>query len=167
MAFQKAFEVAMEHLDRADPNICSLAIRRLEELLFPNKFERKVKLWITKCNCTRVTTWGQQVLLKNLKIALFKERLGLGPETYCRMHNASPSFSAKVALIFTCLPPRKFCVYPFGDPIRGILSNPKWIDLNRTICKKSLPKKLMYPLCPSCNSFWCEEGQCIVENYYE
>ena len=167
MAFQEAFEIAMKHLDKADPSICSLAIRRLEEILFPNEFERKVKVWITKNGYTRVTTWGQQVLLKNLKIALFKERLGLGPISYCLIWNSSPSFSAKVALIFTCLFPSKFCVYPLGPPIQGILSSPQWIDLNHTICKKSLPKDLMYPLCPSCNSFWCVAGQCIVETSYE
>ena len=140
MAFQKAFEVAMEHLDRADPNICSLAIRRLEELLFPNKFERKVKLWITKCNCTRVTTWGQQVLLKNLKIALFKERLGLGPETYCLMRNASPSFFAKVALIFTCLPPRKFCVYPLEIQLEKFFPIPSVLILIVPFVRKAYLK---------------------------
>ena len=48
MANQEAFEIAMKHLDKADPSICSLAIRRLEELLFPNEFEMKNKVWMTK-----------------------------------------------------------------------------------------------------------------------
>ena len=101
MAFQKMFEIAMEHLDRSDPNICSLAICKLEELLFPNEFERKVKLWITKCNCTRVIIWGQQVLLKNLKIALAMHQegvLALGLSKSKTLRNKMPIVLSKTSM---------------------------------------------------------------------
>ena len=93
---------------------------RYEQVLFPNSGssvgQTVRKTWR---NITRVTLWGRDHFRNNIRLAMVKEALGLGPRYYGILRTSHPGFSERLFLLAQFLPHQKFYLYPhFGLPPR-------------------------------------------------
>ena len=99
----------------------------MQRLIFPNEGMSGAQTkWITRQNVTRVTIWGHTHLLNNIRLAMIRETLGLGPKYYCIIHSTSPNFASKVLLLMNYLPEEKMSIRPFGTRLRGPFLHPHW-----------------------------------------
>ena len=54
---------------------------------------------------TSIHRFGKSYLLKNIRLAMLKEVVGLGPQRYHVCFNSTPNFYSKLKLIMSFLPP--------------------------------------------------------------
>ena len=100
---------------------------KIDELDVPNT-------WATSPSgdmvCIRLTT--QARLTNNIRLALFKEAVGLGPKRYCVVYSRSPAFYAQFGLLIGLLPRHKMFLYPFTQI--GIVGQEPWVSRAREVC---------------------------------
>ena len=68
--------------------------------------------WTTRGGVTFVTMWDEEHLYNNLRLAMIKEMMGVGPAKYCIVNNAMPHFESRLLLLIHFLPHKKMCFYP-------------------------------------------------------
>ena len=54
--------------------------------------------WITSHGVILVTMWDEEHLLNNLRLAMVKEIMEVGPTKYCIINNLMPNFESKLLL---------------------------------------------------------------------
>ena len=93
-------------------------------------------LWKTNSSKTMtcIRTYGYVYLYCNLKIAMIKEGLGIGPERYCIVFNRRPTFYSKLKLLMCYLPREKMFLYPSGVRLEGPFLHEPWLSRGRQIC---------------------------------
>ena len=69
-------------------------------------------LWTTQSSITQCTLYGKQSLQKNVIVAMFKERLGMGPNYYEVMTYMLPPFINKFYCLLRMIPFEKIVLYP-------------------------------------------------------
>ena len=57
---------------------------------------------------------NRENVLSNLKLAMLKEIVGLGPLYYCVIKSYNLDFESLFMLVLHYLPKEKFCIYPSG-----------------------------------------------------
>ena len=57
--------------------------------------------------------------LSNLKLAMLKEIVGLGPQLYCIIRSYNLDFESLLMLVLHYLPIDKFCIYSKNESLRG------------------------------------------------
>ena len=77
-----------------------------------------------------MTASGQ---IENLRIAMFKEGIGIGPERYCVYVAPGGNFERKLQLIMTYLPAEKMFLYPPGSRLGGPFLVEPWLSRGRTL----------------------------------
>ena len=90
---------------------------------------------------------NRENVLSNLKLAMLKEIVGLGPQYYCVIHSYNLDFESLLMLILHYLPKDKFCIYPENESLRGPFFNEPWKILGQRICNQltiSLERYLSY-----------------------
>ncbi len=92
--------------------------------------------WITHLGVTAVTTYRDEHLESNLKLAQVSEMLDLGPEIYCVIDTELPDFEERLFRILEFLPARKICLYPPRTHLGGPFTQPPWNTIGRMICER-------------------------------
>ncbi len=96
--------------------------------------------WDTHLGITAVTTYGDEHLESNLKLALIGEMLGLGPQEYCVIDTGLPDFEDRLYRILKHLPARKICLYPPRTHLGGPFTQLPWNTIGRLICARPSPE---------------------------
>ena len=92
-------------------------------------------LWKTNSSKTMtcIQTYGYCYLYCNIRIAMIKEGLGIGPERYCVAFNRSPTFYSKLKLLMNYLPREKMFLYPSSARLEGPFLHEPWLSRGREI----------------------------------
>ena len=75
-------------------------------------------------------------LYNNLRVAMIKEVVGLGPQRYCIVVNQDPTFYSKLKLVMAYLPHSKMFLYPAGSRLEGPFLQEPWLSRGRTLSSR-------------------------------
>ncbi len=89
--------------------------------------------WVTRGGVTFVTMWDEEHLYNNLRLAMIKEMIGLGPKKYCIVNNMMPNFEKKLLLLIYFLPHKKMCFFPPRELLSGPFTHAPWLEIGRAI----------------------------------
>ena len=89
--------------------------------------------WTTRGGVTFVTMWDEEHLYNNLRLAMIKEMMGVGPAKYCIVNNAMPHFESRLLLLIHFLPHKKTCFYPPREYLGGPFNYGPWLGLGLAI----------------------------------
>ncbi len=84
--------------------------------------------------CIRFTDYPR--LIGNLRLALTKEGLGLGPQRYCLVFDRDLHYSRFLAVVLTFLPRHKMFMYPNNLVLGGLFAHNPWLSRLRTVCSR-------------------------------
>ena len=90
---------------------------------------------------------NRENVLSNLKLAMLKEFVGLGPQYYYVIKSYNLDFESLLMLVLHYLPKEKFCIYPENESLRGPFLYEPWKFLGQRICNRptiSLERYLAY-----------------------
>ena len=137
---EQAMQVVKQHLEEANLEMRQAIIRSQEEFTFPDlahpRWQRTQ--WVTHNEITYVTTWGEGHLLNNLKVAMIKELLGLGPHHYCIIDNKLPEMDNRILLLLYFLPSAKLCFYSKQGKMRNISLGSPWKEIVKGISERDI-----------------------------
>ena len=68
--------------------------------------------------CVQLCTHPSDIA-DNLKVAILKEAIGLGPSQYCIFHHPKHKFPKQLKTIMFFLPSEKMFLYPAGSTLGG------------------------------------------------
>src|SRR5262249_2930768 len=116
-------------------------------------------LWVTKGDITQIKLLGEERLRNNVVVAMYKERLGLGPKHYyVEISAGSTSDHNRLFCLTKFLPQEKFIIAGNRVPsLSGLFDmQPKRkamaIDiLSRKVSTEELPFR-----CHVCHDRWCD-----------
>ena len=105
---------------------------------FQHGFMAYVGSWKTNQSktLTCIYLFGEWYLYHNLRVAMLKEVVGMGPERYCVVFNRSPSFYSKLKLILNLLPQEKMFIYPEGAVLGGPFLHELWLSRGHALCSR-------------------------------
>ena len=89
--------------------------------------------WITSHGVTLVTMWDEDHLFNNLRLAMVKEIMEVGPTKYCVINNWMPNFESKLMLLVHFLPHRKICILPSAVELGGPFTHLPWSKISDDI----------------------------------
>ena len=113
---EEALDRIREHLEESNHNVRMEFLEAVTRAVFPRLGVIGAQTrWITRGDVTRITLWGRQHVLNNLRVAIIREAMGLGPKHYCIMTSWDPSFESKLLLLMRYLPEEKMSFYSGGD----------------------------------------------------
>ena len=107
--------------------------------------------WTTRGGITFVTMWDEEHLYNNLRLAMIKEMMGVGPSKYCIINNPMPHFESRLLLLIHFLPHKKMCFYPPREYRRSLQSwtvARNWVSHTQSNYKCEIshaPYRLLYP----------------------
>ena len=84
---EEVLDIVQCHLEVFSKDRREDFVKKYSDHLFFNHPPEISGIWRT--NCTKITCvalWGTTLLLNNLKVAMIKEALGLGPQKYYIVH---------------------------------------------------------------------------------
>ena len=79
---------------------------------------------------------NKENVLSNLKLAMLKEIVGLGPLYYCVIRSYNLDFESLLMLVLHYLPKDKFCIYPENESLRGPFLYEPWKFWGQMICNR-------------------------------
>ena len=85
--------------------------------------------WTNMNQVTFVNLRKRENVMSNLKLAMLKEIIGLGPQYYCVICSYNPNFESFFMLILHYLPKDKFCIYPEDESLKGPFLYKPWKSL--------------------------------------
>ena len=144
---KETIQLLLDHLNQANLEICQAIVERLTKSLFGDQNSREQgKFWTTQGFVTQCTLYGNQSLQKNVIMAMFKERIGLGLDYYEVMTYMLPPFIKRFFCLLRMIPPKKIVLYP-KRPTPLIYNCPTFLRQistirrisARTICDKDRP----------------------------
>ena len=110
---ERMIQFLLDHLNQTDLEIRRAIVDWLVKSLFGNWLSNaQRKLWTIDGSITQCTLYGKQSLRKNIIIAMFKERIGLGPDYYEVMIYMLPPFINCFYCLLRTIPPEKIVLYP-------------------------------------------------------
>ena len=109
-------------------------IELYSRLIFPKQGQDWTDVkWVTHWGVTFVTMWDKDHLIKNIKFAMIRELMGLGPLKYCIVYNEMPEFSKKLLLLISYLPHKKMCLYPYQTNFDSPFDRLPWQEIGDVI----------------------------------
>ena len=90
--------------------------------------------WTTPNQVIFVNLRNQENVLSNLKLAMLKELVGLGPHYYYVIKYYNFDFESLLMFVLHYLPKDKFCIYPEEETLEGPFLHSPWDILSRRIC---------------------------------
>ena len=127
---EQAMYVVRQHMEVASLETKKNLIDLYTQLFFPQPDSSWSQvMWSNRSGVTFVTIWGEEHLRNNLRLALIKEMMGLGPMKYCIVNNMMPNFESKVLLLIRYLPHKKMCFYPPKATLSGPFSHSPWQEI--------------------------------------
>ena len=149
-----------DHLSQTSLEIWQATIDWLIKSLFRNQHSNgQRKLWTFEGSITQCTLYGKQSLCKNVIIAMFKERIGLGPDYYKVMtYMLLPFFINRFYCLLRIIPLEKIVLYPkrLVPLICNHLTFPRQISRIRRILTRTIPNKDWPSYCKLWKMFWCK-----------
>ena len=85
---------------------------------------------------TRIHLSRGVYFVENIRLALLKEAVGLGPRRYCVCFERTPLFYVNLMLVMTYLPRHKMFMYPTGTRLEGPFLREPWLSRERVICSR-------------------------------
>ena len=82
--------------------------------------------WTTMNQAIFVNLRNRENVLSNLKLAMLKEIVGLGPQHCCIIQSYNLDFESLLMLVLHYLPKDKFCIYPEDESFRGPFLYKPW-----------------------------------------
>ena len=79
---------------------------------------------------------NRENVLSNLKLAMLKEIVGLGPQFYSIIQSYNLDFESLLMLVLHYLPKDKFYIYPENESLRGPFLYEPWKILGQMICNR-------------------------------
>ena len=116
---------------------------------------------------TQCTLYGKQSLHKNVIIAMFKERISLGPDYYEAMTYMLPPFINWFYCLLRMIPFEKIVLYP-KRPVPLIcnqLTFPGQISTIQKISVRTIPNKDCLGFCRLCGMFWCKHTIACLQHH--
>ena len=153
--------LAIEQLLQSNEESRRAFVERYELRLFPHPGTSIAQTkWRTYRNVVRVTLWGRDHFRNNVRLAMVREAMGLGPRYYCIIRTLYPAFSERVFLLLQFLPHQKMYLYPhFGLPLRGPFNqSPHTREIGNAITQCIIPNEERPNMCPACNSCLCNHA---------
>ena len=93
---QRAFitHVVFEHMQQKNEETRRAFAERYKQRFFPlPQITTAQTMWRSHRNIVRVTLWGRDHFRNNVRAAMVREALGLGPQYYCIMRSGHPGFA--------------------------------------------------------------------------
>ena len=84
-----------------------------------------------------IQLFGEYYLLHNIRVAMLKEVVGLGPQRYCVFFDRAPNFYSKLKLIMSFLLQEKMFLYPATARLEGPFLQEPWLSRGRALCSRS------------------------------
>ena len=110
---KEIIQLLFDHLNQSNLKIHQAIVEQLTKILFGNQNSREQrKLWTTQGSITQCTLYGKQSLQKNVIIAMFKERIGLGHGYYEVMTYMLSPFINQFFCLLRMIPSEKIVLYP-------------------------------------------------------
>ena len=95
--------------------------------------------WVVNTNqdmmCVRFSS--DDHLTNNVRFALMKENLGVGPKQYCLVYEDKPQHNVHFAIVMTFLPRHKMFVYPEGVRLDGMFVEEPWLTRGISVCSRA------------------------------
>ena len=131
-----------------------------------NRREQR-KLWKIQGSITQCTLYGKQSFWKNVIIAMFKERIGLGPDYYKVMTYMLPPFINRFFSLLRMIPPEKIVLYPKRTTplICNCLTFLGQSSTIRRISTRTIPDEDRLGYCKLCKIFWCKHTIAYLQHY--
>ena len=165
---ERMIQFLLDHLNQIDLEICQAIVDWLVKSLFGNPLSNaKRKLWTTDGSITQCTLYGKQSLRKNVIIAMFKERIGLGPDYYEVMTYMLPPFINRFYCLLRMIPPEKIVLYPKRPAplICNRLTFPDQISTIQKISIRTIPDKDRLGFCRLFGMFWCKHTIAYLQRH--
>ena len=165
---KEIIQLLLDHLNQANLKICQATIEWLTKSLFGNQNSREQrKLGTTQGSITQCTLYGKQSLWKNVIIAMFKERIGLGFDYYKVMAYMLLPFINQIFCLLRMIPPKKIVLYPKRPTplIFNYLTFPLQISTIRRISARTILEKDCPGYCKLCKLFWCKHTIAYLQHY--
>ena len=83
-----------------------------------------------------IQLFGEYYLLNNIRVAMLKKVVGLGPQRYCVFFHSAPNFYSKPKLIMSSLPQEKMFLYPATARLEGPFLQEPWLSRGRALCSR-------------------------------
>ena len=141
----------LEHLRFASLEVCQGAIDCLAEGLF----EDPERIWVTRGVITQCIFFGPQTIRKNVILAMFKEKLRMGPKYYNIFVPYYPNYPTCIFLLTRFLPSHKFVLFPFLSLRAITLKFPRRIPMAIEMIKRRIPPEDQKTFCGECPFRWC------------
>ena len=127
-----------ERMDTAPLERRMAMLEHFRELFFPKESEDRNREWRSteSGEVTQVLTFGHKYMLNNLRLAMIREKLGLGPKIYSILKIYVVDFESKLLLILSCLPKDKIRIFPKLKELKGPFLHSPWKEIGETICNQ-------------------------------
>lgn len=110
-------------------------------LIFPDLgWSWQETMWTTRGAITIVTMWDDDHLLRNIRLAMIKEQMLMGPKRYCVLMNWMPDLESRMLLLMNYLPHQKMFLHPNFELIRGPFLRSPWLEIARGMAARGLKK---------------------------
>ena len=137
---EHTMRLVRQHLEVASLEKKQTLIKEQEDHLFPHpSWLWKYSKWTTRQDITYVTTLEEDHISNNIKLAMIKEMLGLGPQSYCIIDDETPGFEKRVLLLLYYLPHSKLCIYPPNHSIGPTFLRSPWREIRKAIIDNVVP----------------------------
>ena len=83
-----------------------------------------------------IQLFGEYYLLKNIRLAMLKEVVGLGPQRYCVFFHFAPNFYSKLKLIMNYFPHEKIFLFPATARLEGPFLQEPWLSRGRALSSR-------------------------------
>ena len=139
---EQAMYVVRQHMRVMSSEKKNALVGCYSQLFFPQRENswNDVK-WATFYGVTFVTMWNEEHLYNNIRLAMIKEMMGLGPMKYCIVYNKMPNFLSKILLLLNYLPQKNMCFYPPCFFLDAPFDYSPWREIGEAILSRWLNLK--------------------------
>ena len=151
---------AIEYLSQSSLVVRKATIQRITLSLFPVDSSDGAPrgLWLTRRRITQVKLYTEELVMKNVKGGMFKEKLGSGPRYYyIKLLVPLPTYYSRLFCLTGLLPSEKFIISPLGMKVSGRFFNTtQGRQLQaQTLLGRIIPEEDLLPYCGYCKSSLC------------
>ena len=104
------------------------------QCFFPNQGNNWSNVtWKMQDGVVYISMWDNEHLLKNIKLAMILEMIGMGPYKYCVINTVMPRFKSNLMLLTYFLPMHKMWFYPTRNILFEPFQHSTWRELGQEI----------------------------------
>ena len=141
----------LERLKFASLEVYQGAIDCLAEGLFKDPDQ----MWVTRGLITQCVLFGPQTIRKNVLLAMFREKLDMGPKYYNIFVPYYPNYPSCIFCLAQFLPSNKFVLFPFLSLRAITLKFPRKSLMAREMIEQRIPPEDQKTFCNECPFRWC------------